>query len=118
MSPTVHKILIHGAEIIKYAIVPIGQLSEEALEARHKEFRKYRLQHTRKINRKATNEDILHHLLLTSDPIISNLRHNLVESKEKNLFPEVWDLFVEGRESLETKAQQGCNTESDDSNFM
>lgn len=30
MPPSVHKILIHGSLIIKNALVPIGQLSEEA----------------------------------------------------------------------------------------
>lgn len=38
MTPTMHKILIHGAIIIKNALLPIGQLSEEAAEARNKHF--------------------------------------------------------------------------------
>nr|XP_022901971.1 uncharacterized protein LOC111414763 [Onthophagus taurus] len=33
MSPTLHKVLRHGAEVIKEVILPIGQLSEEAAEA-------------------------------------------------------------------------------------
>jgi hypothetical protein len=32
MSVTVHKLLIHGADIIQNCIVPIGNLSEEASE--------------------------------------------------------------------------------------
>lgn len=89
MPATVHKILFHGAEIIKYAIIPIGQLSEEVIEARHKEFRKYRLENSRKISRKATNEDLLHHLLISSDPVISSLRPDFKKSKERKMFPEV-----------------------------
>ncbi|CAH1106073.1 unnamed protein product [Psylliodes chrysocephalus] len=42
MPSSVHKILIHGADVINSLILPIGQLSEEALEARHKECRYYR----------------------------------------------------------------------------
>lgn len=38
MTPTMHKILLHGADIIENAILPIGQLSEEAAEARNKHF--------------------------------------------------------------------------------
>lgn len=38
MTPTVHKILIHGATVIENALLPIGQLSEEAAEARNKHF--------------------------------------------------------------------------------
>ena len=34
MTPTMHKILLHGAVIIKHALLHIGQLSEEAAEAR------------------------------------------------------------------------------------
>ena len=36
---TIHKVLIHGAGIVKHDILPIGHLYEEALEARHKEIR-------------------------------------------------------------------------------
>lgn len=43
MSPTVHKILMHGAQVISEMILPIGKLSEEAAEARNKHFRKYRV---------------------------------------------------------------------------
>jgi hypothetical protein len=42
MTPSVHKILIHGAIVIENALVPIDQLSEEAAEARNKYFRLYR----------------------------------------------------------------------------
>ena len=57
MPPTVHKLLIHGADISKEAILPVGQLSEDALESRNKDIRKLRLHNTRKISREATNED-------------------------------------------------------------
>ena len=38
MPTTVHKILIHGPEVEK-CILPIGQLSEEASEARNKDIK-------------------------------------------------------------------------------
>jgi len=59
MPASVHKLLIHGEEIISNFTIPIGKLSEEASEVPNKEFRKYREIHSRKINRIATNEDIL-----------------------------------------------------------
>ena len=49
MPVTVHKILIHGAFVISNALLPIGQLSEEAQEARNKDFKRYREIHTRKL---------------------------------------------------------------------
>src|SRR6195952_2767429 len=43
MTPTLHKVLVHGPDIVENALLPIGQLSEEAAEARNKHFREYRL---------------------------------------------------------------------------
>lgn len=74
MTPTMHKVLIHGAKIIENAILPIGQLSEEAAEARNKHFRSYRQNYARKFSREACNLDICHRLLLTSDPLLSSTR--------------------------------------------
>lgn len=81
MSPTVHKILMHGAQVISSHIVPIGQLSEEAAEARNKHFRKYRVDFARKFSRVDCNRDILNRLLLTSDPFISCSR---IKRKKKS----------------------------------
>lgn len=74
MPATVHKILFHGAEVIKCALLPIGHLSEEAAEARNRDFKRYREVRSRKCNRKFANEDILNNLLISSDSDISNLR--------------------------------------------
>ena len=76
MPVTMHKLLFHGAALIKHALVPIGQLSEEAQECRHKELKKFREKHSRKCSRKATMEDVFHHLLITSDPYINSFRKN------------------------------------------
>lgn len=58
MTTTMHKILIHGAEIIKNALLPNGQLSEEAAEARNKHFRSYRQDFAREFSRESCNRDI------------------------------------------------------------
>lgn len=82
MPVTLHKLLIHGPEVIKSLILPVGQLSEEALEARHKDVRYLRLHNTRKTSRCATNKDLLNMLLLTSDPQLSSIRKNKVKNKD------------------------------------
>ena len=74
MSPTMHKVLMHGAEVITHAILPIGQLSEEAAEARNKHFRHYNQNFSRKYSRIDCNTDVLNRLLLSSDPYISSSR--------------------------------------------
>lgn len=74
MPATVHKILVHGANIIKNSVIPIGQMSEEASEAKNKEIRKARLGHTLKTSRHRSNYDLIKHLLTSSDPYITLLR--------------------------------------------
>lgn len=74
MSPTMHKILMHGATVMEKALLPIGLLSEEAAEARNKHFRMYRHHFARKFSRVDCNVDIINRLLLSSDPLLTSLR--------------------------------------------
>lgn len=69
-----HKVLEHGAEIIRHHMVPIGMLSEEAQEARNKDCRRFRLNNTRKSEGILTNTDLLTMLLTSSDPIVASFR--------------------------------------------
>lgn len=71
MPTTLHKLLIQGAAIAKESLLPIGVLSEEALESRSKDGRKFREHHSKKSSRILNNENIFRILLLTSDPYIS-----------------------------------------------
>lgn len=71
MTPTQHKSLIHGPDVIANFLVPVGQLSEETQEANHKVFKRFRENYSRKISRENTNEDVLYRLLIPSDPYIS-----------------------------------------------
>lgn len=73
MPPSVHKILIHGADISANAILPIGQLGEEAQEAKNKDFKFIREHGTRKHSAESTNQDLFNYFLLSSDPYISTL---------------------------------------------
>ena len=79
MPQSLHKILIHGADVIQQFNLPIGSLSKEAQEARNKEFRKYREEFTRKSLRINADKDIMIRLLCSSDPFISCLRYKRVE---------------------------------------
>lgn len=60
---------------------------------RNKDFRNYRESHPRTVSRTATNEDILHNLLLSSDPKITSLRPQM---KKQNmvLSPKVKKLLM------------------------
>lgn len=74
MPPTVHKVLLHGGKIMQEFNVPIGRLSEEAQEANNKIFKHARAHNSRCCSRKANNEDVMHFLLVASDPLISSIR--------------------------------------------
>lgn len=74
MTPTLHKILVHGSIVIEKNLLPIGMMSEEAAEARNKHFRSYRLNYARKFSREDCNRDVLNRLLLSSDPLITGMR--------------------------------------------
>lgn len=74
---TVHKILIHGKQIIESAALLIDSLSEEAQESRNKDYIYYRFHYTRKFSRLATNEDVFQNILISSDPYITHLKPEL-----------------------------------------
>lgn len=94
MPSSIHKILMHGAAIFaEFGTIPIGSLSEEASEARNKDFRRYRHDLSRKFCRKSTNEDVLHNHLLSSDPYLSSFRPKL-ERKHRLLTADAKQLLV------------------------
>ncbi|XP_047038984.1 uncharacterized protein LOC124643902 [Helicoverpa zea] len=93
MTATVHKLLLHGADIITCnAIVP-HNLSEEASETCNKDFRRFREHNSRKKSRVSSNDDILNFLLLSSDPLISSIRPTFDAKKNKTFFRETLDLL-------------------------
>lgn len=87
MPPSVHKVLIHGCNIMRKFNKPIGYFSEEAQETNNKIFRRARAFHSRMCDRRATNEDIMHYCMILSDPVISSLRYQETK-KPIELTPE------------------------------
>jgi len=85
LPASVHKVLLHGRAIIKKCLVSIGELSEEAAEAKNKDVKLFRLNHTRKMSRVLTNTDLLNRLLLSSDPFIACQRKLQCKPKSKLL---------------------------------
>lgn len=90
---SVHRVLSHGEQTIAHNMLPIGQLTEEAAEARNKDFRRFREHHTRKFNKVVCNQDLLHCLLVSSDPVISEMRP-IFKKKRLELSLEVKELLV------------------------
>ncbi|XP_029710127.2 uncharacterized protein LOC115256029 [Aedes albopictus] len=94
LSPTLHKILVHGGAIAKHSTVPVGMLSEEALETRNKSIRKFREFHSRKFSRTANIEDVFQRLLLTSDPVISLMNRKSSDSPLNSLPAKAQELVI------------------------
>jgi len=93
MPTSVHKLLLHGTEIIDHALLLIGQMSEDAQESCHKYIKRYREDFTQKCSRTKTMEDLFLRLLMASDPFISSLR-KLPRKKLKSLSPEAIELLI------------------------
>lgn len=74
MTPTVHKVLAHAKEIIENSMLPLGELTEEAQEARNRDVKHFRLFNTRKCSRIAQNSDLMEFLLVSSDPVLYSIR--------------------------------------------
>ncbi|XP_039968790.1 uncharacterized protein LOC126764095 [Bactrocera neohumeralis] len=109
MPVTVHKILVHSTEVIRTCILPIGQLSEESQEARNKDCRRF----PRKQSRIATNIDLLHMLLIISDPVINSLRK--VPKKRTDKLPvEVLNLIVQPSILSKVPRQVTCDHDGKD----
>lgn len=114
MPSSIHKLLVHGAEICRYfSFMPIGMLSEEASEAKNKDFRNVRERHSRKINRKMTNTDIIHHFLISSDPYITHRRPIMALRSQMDLFPEAQNLISKPEKSAYDDEESDIETENE-----
>lgn len=67
--------------IVENALFPIGQLSEEAQESRHKNLKKYRTQSSRKMSTIVTNEDVFNKLLCNIRPIYVYIKDKIVHQE-------------------------------------
>lgn len=111
MTPTVHKILIHGADVISNFWLPIGLLSEEAQEANNKIFKKVRESYSRKMSREKTNQDVLRRLLINSDPYISSITDK--PKRKKVTDKEVLDMILIPTEDIEDETDIDASSESE-----
>ena len=105
MPVSLHKILLHGREILATCILPIGQFSEEAQKARNKDNRRYRQSFTRKTSRMDTDRDLINRLLITSDPYIASLRSS-PHTNHRKMGPDIQVLL-----EIENTLPEGDNSE-------
>ena len=90
LSPSLHRILEHGSEIIQLfpKTLTSGHLSEEPAESSNKDVKSYQTQHSRQNDPTLRNIDVFHRMLDRSDPKISN--HVAFDRKNKRKRSEVF----------------------------
>lgn len=107
MPVSIHKILMHGAETAKHLMLPIGLMSEEAQESSNKIYRQMRERHSRKDQLAHITEDVIHNMILLSDPILTNIRSSRIRVKKAELPEEVLTLQL-------IRKPEDANSEDDD----
>lgn len=116
MPTSVHKLLIHGPEIIQNSMLPIGQMSEDAQEACNKFYSIYRLSFARKNYRQKTMQDVFQRFLIASDPYISSCR-KLPAKQLKSLSGDAVNLLsappVDEEEDYSTDVSSASEAETD-----
>lgn len=115
LPASVHKVLMHGSQIIASAVLPIGQLSEEAQEAVNKDYKRVRLHNSRKTSREDTMRDLLNMMLVSSDPIISTLRK--IPSKMSNSLPSEVIKLLDEPSLICTQDISAISVSASDSDF-
>jgi hypothetical protein len=90
MSSTLHKLIVHGHQIIQHSSIPLGYLTEESAESSNKLYRAARINHALKTSREITTHDVFHRRMVESSPAISlKFAYRSMEEKLLNLPIEV-----------------------------
>jgi len=72
LSPSMHKLLVHGHLFLESGVLSMNEMAEDSLESFHKVFKKLRRSNARLTSFKDNNRDLFHRLLLKTDPLIAN----------------------------------------------
>ena len=94
LSPTVHMLMVHGAEIICNTPVACGLLSEEGAEHNNKMIRSYRAHHARQTSVEANLEDVFKRALYFTDPLVQGHFSRPPVQRSSTLPPRVQELLV------------------------
>ena len=126
LTPTAHKLLDHGADVLRYHEAPMGVLNEDAQEAQHKDCRRFRLSNARKDSREHTICDMFVMLQVSSDPVVCGHRKP-EDDREPHLEPDFDRLLIshpaetcrapcaaQGSESEANRTEDGDASDDDD----
>ena len=95
LTPTVHKVIIHGQEALEHFEIPISWLNEEVLETTNKTFKKNRANRASKISPEATLRDCFQRQIACSDPItLSKIYKNVSNKTAEPFSKDVMELIL------------------------
>lgn len=106
MPPTLHRLLIHGADVMRKSILPSGMFAEHAAEGLNKLYRYYRIFNARKNLMENNLFDMFSRLQMNSDPFISSLKLKGRHNYSVPIPPEVIELLADGENDENT---QNCS---------
>jgi putative intracellular protease/amidase len=94
IPPSLHRVLVHGKEIVEATPLPIGITSEEGAESNTKFARRFHENHTRKTSQEDTMSDLYHRMMDISDPIVVAMSPQPKTMPEKHLPPDMAELLL------------------------
>ena len=119
IPPTLHRVLVHGKDIIKATPVAIGATSEEGSEANAKFARKFLKHHTRKSSHKDTMYDLFHPLVDISDPFVVAQSFFANEKQIRTIPPDMALLIADSEENNQSEPSVSiCDMSFSDQSFI
>jgi hypothetical protein len=94
IPPSLHRVLVHGKEIVEATPLPIGMTSEEGAVSNTKFARRFLENHTRKTSQEDTISDLFHRMMDISDPIVVAMSPQPKAMPEKYLPPDMAELLL------------------------
>jgi hypothetical protein len=114
IPPSLHRVLVHGKEIVEATHLPIGITCKEGAESNTKFARRFHENHTRKTSQEDTMSDLFHQMMDFSDPIVVAMSPQTKTMPEKHFPPEMAELLLT---SEFDPSQDSSEQEDDTSDF-
>jgi hypothetical protein len=113
VSPTVHKILAHSAEIAEFLPLPLGMFGEEGSEGRNKIYRQDREHHSRQFSRLASITDVFNRAMDSSDPYIASLTSSKFKKKIDETVSDTMEKYLIKKDEIQGfyEAKMSCEEE-------
>jgi hypothetical protein len=111
MPPTVHRILVHGSDVIKTTELPIGMFAEHASESLNKFYRNDRQFHARKSSMKASILDMFTRIMQRSDPYLVSIKFKPVKTKAVEHFPAEVLALLKPKNNLSNESDEDYDSE-------